>query len=214
MGLLIRLCFRMMKLVALVFCLASLTQAAPEPRIACEECMAEMHVLGRIVKMSAAEIEEYLKANYCPTLDEEHQGMCEQNLADNYVSMLQMIVNHFFVDGAGHICLAWGVCQPRQLSAVATSGSGADERRLPFTCPECLEGMELVGAYMGDPLWISEYTVYLEQNFCVGHNDHHCIDMVQRHFPPMHQMTMEKFFVPQEICDIYYPACGGTKPPM
>merc|ERR1711879_500201 len=82
------------------------------------------------------------------------------------------------------------------------------------TCPECVEGMEWVGAYMNDPLWIAEYVVYLEQNFCVGHNDHHCIDMVQRHFPPMHQMTMEKFFVPQEICDIYYPACGGTKPPM
>ena len=37
----------------------------------------------------------------------------------------------------------------------------------------------MVGAYMTDPLWISEYTVYLEQNFCVGHNDHHCIQMVR-----------------------------------
>ena len=25
---------------------------------------------------------------------------------------LQMIVNHFFVDGANHICMAWGVCHP------------------------------------------------------------------------------------------------------
>ena len=90
--------------------------------------------------------------------------------------------------------------------------------------------MEMVGAYMTDPLWISEYTVYLEQNFCVGHNDHHCVDMVRlgyyhtahltldytqvkMHFPPMHAMAMEQFFVPQEICDIYFPACGGTKPP-
>ena len=48
-----------------------------------------------------------------------------------------------------------------------------------FTCPECVEGMEMVGLYMNDPLWISEYTVYLEQNFCVGHNDHHCVDMVR-----------------------------------
>ena len=48
-----------------------------------------------------------------------------------------------------------------------------------FTCPECVEGMEMVQAYMTDPLWISEYTVYLEQNFCVGHNDHHCIGMVR-----------------------------------
>ena len=30
----------------------------------------------------------------------------------------QMIVNHFFVDGAGHICLAWGVCQPREVAAL------------------------------------------------------------------------------------------------
>ena len=48
-----------------------------------------------------------------------------------------------------------------------------------FTCPECVEGMEMVQAYMTDPLWISEYTVYLEQNFCVGNNNHHCIDMVR-----------------------------------
>merc|ERR1711894_55553 len=145
--LLIRPCLRMMKLVALVFCLVSLTQAAPEPRIACQECMDEMHVLGRIVKMSAAEIEEYLKVNYCPTLDAEYQGMCEQNLAGNYVAMLQMIVNHFFVDGAGHICLAWGVCQPKEVAALI-----GNKQPRPFTCPECIEGMELVQAYMTDPL--------------------------------------------------------------
>ena len=29
----------------------------------------------------------------------------------------------------------------------------------------------MVGAYMTDPLWIAEYTLYLEQNFCVGHPD-------------------------------------------
>merc|ERR1711874_376891 len=187
----------MLKLVGLVVCVAALSHGAPEPRINCQECMDEMHTLGYIVKMGSSEMEEYLKANYCPTL-EEHQDMC-----------VQMIVNHYFVDGAIHICMAWGVCQPKDVAALMNN-----KQPRPFTCPECVEGMEWVGAYMNDPLWIAEYVVYLEQNFCVGHNDHHCIDMVQRHFPPMHQMTMEKFFVPQEICDIYYPACGGTKPPM
>merc|ERR1712026_267868 len=138
--LLTRLSLRMLKIVALVFCLASLTQAAPEPRIACQECMDEMHTLGYIVKSSAAEMEEYLKANYCPTLPEEHQGQCEQNLADNYVAMLQMIVNHFFVDGAGHICLAWGVCHPFNAEQLI------HKEPRPFTCPECVEGMEWVEA--------------------------------------------------------------------
>ena len=74
--------------------------------------------------------------------------------------MLFMIINHFFVDGAQHICLAWGVCHPRQdLSYI--------------TCEECVEGMEWVQAYMTDPLWVeaymtdplwvAEYTLYLEQ---------------------------------------------------
>ena len=36
-----------------------------------------------------------------------------------------------------------------------------------FTCEECVEGMEFVEAYMRDPLWVAEYTLYLEQNFCV-----------------------------------------------
>ena len=67
--LLTRLSLRMLKLVALVFCLASLTQAAPEPRIACQECMDEMHTLGYIVKSSAAEMEvrniKYHETDYC-----------------------------------------------------------------------------------------------------------------------------------------------------
>ena len=34
--------------------------------------------------------QEYLKVNYCPTLDEQFRPQCEQNLADNYVAMLQV----------------------------------------------------------------------------------------------------------------------------
>ena len=37
---------------------------------------------------------------------------CEEHLAHNYVLMLDMIVEHFFVDGAQHICQAWGACHP------------------------------------------------------------------------------------------------------
>ena len=44
----------------------------------------------------------------------------------------------------------------------------------------------MVGAYMTDPLWIAEYTLYLEQNFCVGHPDR-CVEVVKvryRSFSP------------------------------
>ena len=69
---------------------------------------------------------------------------------------------------------------------------------LRFTCDECVEGMEFVEAYMRDPLWVAEYTLYLEQNFCVG-LDRHCVDLVYTHFPPMHTMAMDQFWIPQVV---------------
>ena len=35
-----------------------------------------------------------------------------------------------------------------------------------YTCQECIDGLEWVEAYMNDPLWVAEYTLYLEENFC------------------------------------------------
>ena len=80
-----------------------------------------------------------------------------------------------------------------------------------FTCPECIEGLQFVEAYMNDPLWVNEYTLYLELNFC-AEKPEHCPDMVKRHFPAMHAMTMEEFFVPESLCGMY-PVCGGTAQP-
>ena len=53
-----------------------------------------------------------MKVSYCPSLGEDHIQQCEENLAGSYNDMLYMIVNHFFVDGAQHICMAMGVCHP------------------------------------------------------------------------------------------------------
>ena len=76
-----------------------------------------------------------------------------------------------------------------------------------------MEGLEVVGAYMTDPLWIAEYTLYLEQNFCVGHSER-CIPAVKTHFPPMHAMVVDAFWKPQDICDATAAVCGATKPPQ
>ena len=40
------------------------------------------------------------------------------------------------------------------------------QRNSRYTCQECIEGLEWVGGYMSDPLWVAEYTLYLEENFC------------------------------------------------
>ena len=100
-----------------------------------------------------------------------------------------------------------------------------------FTCDECVEGMEFVEAYMRDPLWVAEYTLYLEQNFCVHdqvskhqttiqaclikyhfQGDMKCVDMVKTHFPPMHEIAMGAFD-PQGVCDADFAVCGATHHP-
>merc|ERR1711990_685323 len=89
----------MLKLV-LLLSVASLGSA-----LNCQECVREMHSLGFLVKQASLDIMAYLTANYCPGLT-GHEEQCENDLTRNYVGMLWMIVEHFFVDGAQHICQA------------------------------------------------------------------------------------------------------------
>ena len=79
-----------------------------------------------------------------------------------------------------------------------------------FTCEECIEGLEWVGAHMTDPLWVAEYVVYLQQQWCT---DPRCHDAVATHFPAMHAMAMEQFWDATATCNQYAQVCGATKPP-
>jgi len=167
-----------------------------EPKFACHECTDEMKKLGWMVKEAGHDISAYLQDNYCPTI--EDQELCEENIGRFYVGMLYTLVNHFFVDGAVHVCQTMGVCGARR-----------------YTCDECVEGLNWVKAYMLDPIMIAEYTIYLEQNFCIDEWEH-CKEGVKNHFPAMHLMAMEKFMIPVEICN-QEPVCGAdppTKPPQ
>merc|ERR1712218_42447 len=69
-----------------------------------------------------------------------------------YVGMLYAIVEHYFVDGALHVCQTGGVCEAAK----------------EYTCDECIKGLEWVEAYIEDPIMIAEFTIYLEQNYCLS----------------------------------------------
>jgi len=181
----------------LAFALAS-ASAAPDPRFSCSECVEEMRGLGHLVKMGAVPIHDYIRDNYCPTL-EHHQADCEKSLSKYYVGMLFAIVEHYFMDGAVHICQTGGACDAAK----------------EYTCEECIQGLEWVEAYIEDPIMIAEYVIYLEQNFCLDDWED-CKHLVVEHFANMHNMAMEKFFIPTEIC-MTEPVCGAdppTKPPF
>merc|ERR1711915_1012710 len=202
---------RMLKLIVAT-CLLALVGAShdePDLRMTCEECVYEMEKLGYLIKGEAHDISAYLQEFYCPSVADIDMDRCKEDLAGSYVAMLEMVINHFFVDGAIHICMAWGVCMPKYAAELV----GKEPR--PYTCEECVEGLEWVQGYMEDPLWVAEYTLYLEQNFCVGRPDV-CVEFVAQHFPPMHAMAIGEFWKPQELC-AQQSVCGGeqpTKPPM
>merc|ERR1711997_565273 len=187
-----------MKAMILASFLAVAALAAPEARFSCSECVDEMHKLGWMVKMGAVPIHDYIAANYCPTLGED-QGWCEEKVSRYYVGMLFAIVEHYFVDGAIHVCQTGGACDAVK----------------EYTCDECIQGLEWVEAYIEDPITIAEYVVYLEQNFCQDGWEG-CKEHAIKDFPAMHNMAMEKFFIPTEICN-QQEVCGApppTKPPQ
>ena len=83
-----------------------------------------------------------------------------------------------------------------------------------FTCQECEEGLQWVGAYMTDPLWVAEYTFYLEETFCPGQADlQTCVDLVKEHFPAMHSMTVERFWDPAYLCQLEHQCQPSTEYP-
>merc|ERR1712181_68199 len=95
---------KMMKGSLLLLPLIGAAYAAPESRFTCEECVREMHGLAAMVKMGAIPIHDYLRDNYCPTLDSTAaQHFCEDSLSKYYVGMLFGVVEHYFVDGALHV---------------------------------------------------------------------------------------------------------------
>merc|ERR1712071_744625 len=175
--------------VALVLAVVASAYAAPDTRFTCSECVSEMHKLGGLVKMGAVPIHDYIVSNYCPTLEHNHdQDFCVDSLSKYYVGMLFAIVNHYFVDGAVHVCQTGGACEAAK----------------EYTCQECVQGLEWVEAYLEDPIMIAEMTLYLRQNFCIDEWEN-CRDNVAVHFRPMHEMTMEKFLSPlkfatQSLC--------------
>merc|ERR1712203_178402 len=156
---------RMMSRLALLLPLIAAASAAPEQRFSCEECVREMHGLAAMVKMGAIPIHDYIRDNYCPTLDSTAaQHFCEVSLSKYYVGMLFAVVEHWFVDGALHVCQTSGTCSARE-----------------YTCDECVQGLEWVEMYLEDPIMIAEFRIYLEQNFCLSDWDD-CKQLVEEHF--------------------------------
>merc|ERR1719460_2952241 len=155
-----------MKAVLLLTALAG-TLAAPDPRFSCSECVEEMRGLGMLVKFAAKDIHDYLADNFCPTLD--HEEECRSKLSRYYIGMLFAIVEHYFMDGAEHICQTGGACDAAK----------------EYTCDECIQGLEWVEAYIEDPIMIAEYVIYLEQNYCLSghhHDQDKCKRLVVEHF--------------------------------
>merc|ERR1711935_186455 len=172
----------------------------PEQRFLCSECVDEMHGLGWMVKMAAPDLHDYIRDFYCPSLSTTAgQHFCTDKLSKYYVGMLFAVVQHYFVDGALHVCQTGGLCDAAK----------------EYTCDECIQGLEWVEMYIEDPVMIAEMTVYLEQNYCLSDWED-CKTLVVEHFPTMHTMAMEKFSIPTEIC-YQEPVCGAdppTRPPF
>jgi hypothetical protein len=71
--------------------------------------------------------------------------------------------------------------------------------------------MEWIEFYLEDPIFQAEARLFLETHWCpeAHPNGPHCPATVAKHFVPMHVMVMEKFMIPQEICN-HLPVCGGS----
>merc|ERR1712241_1051453 len=176
--------------------------ANPKEEFTCEECVTEIRKFGRNVIQNGEFIGEYLRTHWCPTQNDPN---CHNNIELEYPKMLDIVVLHFFMDGAIQMCQAEGICDVKSVLV-------PEERE--FTCAECIQGLEYIEALMKDPLFIDQMVVRIEQTYCfLADNEEQCKRDVKAYFPSMHIMAMEHFLVPVDIC-ARTPMCGApTRPP-
>merc|ERR1712240_95905 len=165
--------WRIMKFTLSTFALlvAALFSSKTEARIQCDDCVEEMHKLGNLVKFYGEDISQFLEDNYCPKL-------------------LDVVIDHFIVDGAVHMCQMMMACPAKEAAVLRSKELG---------CDECVEGLEFISRWMLDEFVVNDMVVYLEANFCLP-DMQMCDKAVRNHFPGMHKMAMEEFFIPQKIC--------------
>merc|ERR1711922_43089 len=92
--------------------------------------------------------------------------------------LLGVVIDHFIVDGAVHMCQMMMACPAKSYKATMFETK-------ELGCDECIEGLEFISRWMLDEFVVNDMVVYLEANFCL---------------PDMHNMAMTQFFIPQEIC--------------
>ena len=72
------------------------------------------------------------------------------------------------MDGAVHVCQTMGVCDAMARRFKTSLRISTTIFLSRYTCEECVEGLNWVQMYMEDPIMIAEFTIYLEQNYCIG----------------------------------------------
>ena len=73
---------------------------------------AMLTTLSSVHAITSPALQSYLAAHYCPGL--EDVAGCEAVLAAHYAQLLELVVEHFFVESSRHVCQAWAVCPAQQ----------------------------------------------------------------------------------------------------
>ena len=106
--------------------------------------------------------------------------------------------------------MRWRSCVVACVAAVPAFPPGFVPPPRPYTCSECVEGLEWVGGYLSDPLWVAEYSLYLQDNYCPDQAlPSQCVDLVRQHFPPMTALTVSSLWMPHYLCHLQG-VCSST----
>merc|ERR1711994_205106 len=182
--------FRALIFAALAFgSISAFSIANPKEEFTCQECAREMGLFGRTVIQNGEYIGEYLRTHWCPTQNDPN---CHNNIELEYPTMLDIVVLHFFMDGAIDRCQAMGICDVKSVLV-------PEERE--FTCQECIQVGEYIETILKDPFFIDAAVLRLEQTYCfLMDNEEQCKRDVKAYFPSMHMMAVEHFMIPVDLC--------------
>merc|ERR1712126_413118 len=177
-----------MKSIIAVLALVATSQAIPQSRITCEECVAAVTGFPAQIAAMSAEMEENLSQHFC------HQD--DPCLVPDFVnSWFPAVLDNFVGGAAQDVCITLERCN----ATVAVR---------EVTCKDCESGVHDLSKWIESEEEVVKHVAFLQEGVCAG--DGECAGNVADNYPDMNKHACQNFIVGEAMPVICSEFCDAT----
>merc|ERR1712126_52428 len=178
-----------MKSIFAVLALVATSQAIPQSRATCEECVSGVSSFPSEIAAMSGEMEEDLTGHFC------HQPDDPCLVPDFVNSWFPAVLENFVGSAAQDVCINLGYCN----ATIAIR---------EITCDNCEKGIHDMSRWLESEEEVVKHVAFLQEGVCAG--DAECSGNVADNYPDMNKHACQNFIVDKFIPSYCSQYCDAT----